>query len=230
MKKRYHTNQLRNQFTLSGSFSNRSQSMHCHSNTRGVSRKLESSAEAPEKLAKSSTKNTANSNNFMEEDQYEMKISDEISTNELNSYTLSCIESLASLSKSDKSIQEVLTSLVREKLTSFSELALEAQRARVEYAEYSAWSKQFVSTVQPLLSNASGPAQEVSELTNQVMQCVEHRMSQKFRLGNLLKRVDFLVEAVAISVGKAGTDMGLPKSVMNKVSLAVSRALRHVAS
>lgn len=197
--------------------------------SRGVSRNLAAEPNQTKKLAKSSIKSIDPLTKWQKEEEFEMKLEHEITENELNGFTFRCIEALANFSKSGQSMQVMLTELVREKLISFMNLAEESQQAKVEFREYVAWSKQFIATVQPLLSASAGPAQEVSQLTNQVMHCAERSMGQKYRVSALRSRVDFLVESVANYVASTGAEMGLPKPTMDKVAVAVRRALIEAA-
>ena len=229
MRKRHHTNQTRHQFSLNGSSSNRSLRGSMQGSRRSISKKLAPKNQDVEKLAKQGNVTSEESmiplKEWKKEENYEMKLEDEISTNELNDFAFSCIESLANLANSSQSIQQALTEIVKQKLVSFANLAQESREAKGEFREYVAWSKQFISSVQPLLKSQSGPAQEIGQLTTQVMQCAERSMRQKYRSETLTKRLAFLVEAVSNHVSNLGVEMGFPQPVMNKVRLSVSRAL-----
>ena len=229
MRKRHHTNQSKYQFSLNGSSSNRALRGYAKGASRSISKKLASEQTQIEKLAKTNQESIDPLSGWSKEEGYEMKLADEISQNELKGFAFSCIESLANLAQSGKqSIDQVLASLVSEKLTSFVNLAQERQQTKREFKEYVAWCKQFISSVQPLLSTPSGPAQEMGQLTTQVMQCAERSMCQKYRSEALGKRVNFLVGAVADYVANTGVEMGFPKPVMVKVSKSVNRALTAV--
>lgn len=219
MRKRHHTNQSKFQFSLNGSSSHRALRAHTKGATRRVSKKLaKANQEVQEGISPLAE--------WDKEDHVEMRLADEISENELKGFTFSCIESLANLAQSkNQSIEQTLVGLANDKLKSFVKLAQESREAKIQFKEYLAWSKQFISSVQPLLSHPSGPAQEVSQLNTQMMQCAERSMCQKYRSETLAKRVDFLVGSVAEYVANAGVEMGFPKLVMSQVATLVSRAL-----
>ncbi|MGJ8655240.1 MAG: hypothetical protein ACSHX6_02230 [Akkermansiaceae bacterium] len=230
MKKRYHTLPARQQFSLNGSASNRSLRGSLKGLGGGVSEKLAKSVPQDGNLAKSNQESIDPLAEWDKEEEYEMKLADEISENELKGFTFGCIESLANLAGTEKqSLELVLADVVAEKLTTFSKLAQESQAAKVEFKEYANWSKQFITSVQPLLKDAAGPAQEVKQLTTQVMQCAERSMCQKYRSESLAKRVEFLEGAVAAYVANSGLELGFPGSVMGSVAGAVKRALAKVA-
>jgi hypothetical protein len=227
MKKRYHTNQKNHKFSLNGSFSNRSHRGEVRLTPRGISQNLASEVKLEEKLAQNSIAPLAD---WQKEKEHEMKLEDELSKNELNGFAFSCIESLANLATkknpdSAQSVDEVITKLVNEELITYTELARESKAAGIEFREYAAWSKKFITSVQSLLSDSNAPSQEVDQLSTQVMQCAERSLCQKYRSGALNKRVDFLVDAVASYVGNVGLEMGLPEAVMNKVAASVELAL-----
>ena len=223
MRKRHHTNQSKFQFSLNFSLNGSSSHRALRSHTKGAARSVS------KKLAKANQEGQEGISplaNWDKEDHVEMRLADEISENELKGFTFSCIESLASLAQSEnQSIEQTLVGLANEKLESFVKLAHESREAKSQFKEYVAWSKQLISSVQPLLSNPSVPAQEVSQLNAQIMQCAERSMCQRYRSETLAKRVDFLVGAVADYVVNTGVEMGFPKLVMNQVGTLVSRAL-----
>ena len=230
MKKRYHTNQRNSMFKLNNTISGRAQREIANQIPRGVSQISQNLAAdniSDEQSAQSSIAPLADWKN---EEGYTMKLADEISSNELNDFAFSCIESMAQLvtkqqSDFSQSINEVLTKIVQTKLVTFTKLAQESKVAKIEFRESAAWSKKFYTSVQPLLSPPSGSAQEVAQLTTQVMQVAERAMCQKYRSAALAKRVDFLVDAVASYVGTIGLELGLPEAVMHKVAVSVKRVL-----
>ncbi len=227
MKKRYHTNQKNSMFTLNGSSSNRLQRKRTSGIPRGISQNLAMKANPEKKLAQNTMTPLAK---WQKEEEYEMKLEDELSKNELNGFAISCIESLANLATkknpdSTQSVDKVITRLVNAELITYTELARESKAAEIEFREYAAWSKKFITSVQSLLSDSKAPTQEVDQLSTQVMRCAERSLCQKYRSGALNKRVDFLVNAVASYVGNIGLEMGLPEAVMNKVAASVELAL-----
>lgn len=227
MKKRYHTNQKNNRFSLNSSYSNRVKSGYLGGTSRGISRKLANEAKSEGGLAQNAIVPLSN---WRKEEEDEMKLEDELTVNELNGFAFSCIVSLANLaakgnSGSVHSVDEVITQLVDTELMTYAELVKESKAAKIEFKEYAAWSKEFITSVQPLLSASTGPTQEVGQLTKQVMQCAERCMCQKHRAEVLSKRVDFLVGAIACYVGKVGTEMGFPEALMGKVAASVKRIL-----
>ncbi len=211
-------------FSLNSSYSSRVKRGSVSRTPRGISQNLVSEAKSEEKLAQNAIVPLAD---WQKEEEYEMKLEDELSVNELNGFAFSCIVSLANLATkgNSDSVDEVITKLVDTELVTYAELVKESKAARIEFREYAAWSKKFITSVQPLLGASTGPTQEVGQLTTQVMQCAERCMCQKHRVGALSKRVDFLVGAVASYVGKLGMEMGFPEAVMNKVAASVERAL-----
>ena len=227
MKKRYHTNHSRYQFSLNGTASNRSLRKSVKGVSRSANIKLAPDALQTKKLAKSSQKSINPMKEWDNEEEFALKLADEISQNELQEFAFSCIESLANLANAEnQSKEEVLAKVISQKLISFTQLAEERQGAKSEFKEYVVWSKQFISNVQPLLAIHSAPAKEQSELSSQALQCAERSMAMKYRSEVLGKRVDFLVEAVADYVAQIGTQMGFPAAVMNKVAVSVSKALK----
>ncbi len=219
MKKRYHTNRSRFQFLLNGSSSNRS----LRNSLKGVG------VTANNKLAnisKSSDSYLLSSCEDSFDDEEELKLADEISENELNAFSFSCIESVAGLSGSkDKNIDKMLIAVIRQKLGTFVNLAQERLEAEAEFRGYVVWSKQFISGVQPLLNSELAPVQEVNQLNEQAVQCAERSLCQKYRSETLSRRVGFLEGEVADYLVQLGVEMGFPESVMQSVGRRVRRAL-----
>ena len=161
-----------------------------------------------------------------------MKLEDEFEMNDLKAFAFTCIESLAKLpaNGSKQSVEQVLTGLVKEKLAHFVNLVNEYLLAQQDFEEYSGWSKEFVSSVQPLINAESAPAEEVGQLTSQALQCVERSMCTQYKVTALQSRVDFLIESVPAYVGSTGEELGLPSHVMQKLAASVNQALTRVAN
>lgn len=231
MKKRYHTNHSRYQFSLNGASSNRSLRGSLKGGSRSVSEKLAHDLLGVDKLAKSNEGGMLSFGDLAKEEGFEVKLADEIAENELKGFAFGCIETLAGLAGSaKKDLIEALTALAKEKLTAFVSLVEESKEAKMEFKQYASWSRKFISSVQPLLEGATGPAQEVSQLTTQVMQCAECSMCHKYRSETLAKRVVYLEGAVAAYVAGAGMEMGFPEKLMGSVADQVKYALAGIAA
>ena len=219
MKKRFHINQYRDRFYLNNPHSRRSTRSACNKNGGGSIQGEVKDVVKLDKLAEEG-KNVVNSvENWAHNIEYTLKLADEISENELKIFYFGCIESISLLpSGSEEGVSEVLSSLAGEKLVTFVKLVEESREADVKFKECSAWTEQFVSSVQFLLQGKRGGDQEVEKLREQVQRCVERSMSQKLRSEALAKRVEFLEGAVAKYVVAAGVEMGFPETLMSNLA------------
>jgi len=225
MKKRHHTYQIEgeiSQFNLNSSISQRSHRNRYNSlrpSTHSAPTTLENN-----KLIESSTI-------WINEEPDAVAISDELSESELKTFSFRCIETLASLANFDagQTIPQVMEGLVREKLPAFATLVDEFQIARNEHEEYKTWSKQFISKVQPLIEQQSGPASELTQLTKQAVHCVERSMFSKYTMQTLHSRIDSLIESIPCSVKDTGTELQLPSPIIAKLANHVKLALTSLA-
>ena len=234
MKKRYHTNQKNFLFSLTNAASSRSKNRNAKQVSRGFSKNLAFEDHSDGNLVKKKTLPLSAIASWIKKEECEMKLADEISTNELNLFAFSCIESLANLAQQKKadfsrSINEALFQIVNSKLISFTKLVDESKAAKIEFRESVARSKELISSVQPLTNSSAGALQEMGQITTQMMECAERAMSLKCRSAALSRRVEFLVEAVSDYVGEIGSVMGLPKPLMDKVAKSVRGVLVEMA-
>lgn len=227
MKKRYHSNQSIYQLNLYGRYSDHS-NRSLRFSQRSVSEKI--SGELAKSSQKMSEMTISPLSEWGKEEAYDLKLTDEISENELKGFAFGCITSLAHLTQAGKqSIEQALTDTMERELTSFVSLVQESEEAQREFTEYYRWSKKLISTTQPLLGNSNAPADELTQLRAQVMQCAERSMGKKYRAESLRKRIDFLIESVSEYVASTGVELGMPKLVMKKVSKALRGVLTAVS-
>jgi len=158
-------------------------------------------------------------------------IADELSASELTTFSFRCIETMASLANFDQgqTVTETLQNLIRENLPAFVTLIDEHQVAKNEHQEYKTWNKQFISNVQPLIEQQAGPANEVAQLTEQAVHCVEHSLFTKHKMTTLASRIECLIESIPAAVEQTGTELQLPAPVMAKLANQLKLALISLA-
>lgn len=147
----------------------------------------------------------------------ELVLEDEISTDELNRFALSCIEQLASSGK-DQPIEQLILQAIEENLPSYSALKAEYISSRQSHRSQHVWTKQMVETVEPLLKSETAPISEQQNLSDLALKCVEQTMQLQYRVDQLSRRVDFLTEATAQHLVQVGLEIGFPDELLQKLA------------
>ncbi len=193
MKKRQHSLQAAFSIHLNGSHSSRALRASARSANRGISAKL-----AP------STKEIAS-------ESAELNLADEISNSELKQFSLSCIESLATLTAAKKPyILDVLMGVIAAKLPSYANLVSELQAVKTELT----FQKQ---SIKQQSNNAK------------ILDVVIDTMCKKHCLENLSKRIHFLQSALPAHVAQTGIQLGFTAAIMDKVVQVIGVALEKSA-
>lgn len=152
-------------------------------------------------------------------------LNDEISSSELNDFTLSCIEQLCSLHNKAK-VRQVISKLLSEKLPSYMKLKTDFSESRAEHQKHHLWTKQMYQAVEPLLQFKSAPLSEQRTLGNLALQCVEQDMQLHYRMEQLHLRMVHVERAVSAHTKQLGMDMGLPEKVMSKIARVIMNTMK----
>jgi len=151
---------------------------------------------------------------WSQEEDIELKLADEITNNELKQFSFTCIEVLATLSEDQKPyLVDTLIGAVEAKLPTYVQLVAELEQAKEDFKEQSKSAKEFMNNIQSLTNDVKA------------LECVQQTMCQKYRADNLARRVVFLQKEVPSYVATIGSQIGLPKALMENVSRALVSAL-----
>lgn len=151
----------------------------------------------------------------------EIRMKDEISTNELKAFSFNSIEAMANLANFDKgeTILSILIKTTNEHLTAFTSLARELKTSQKELKQNSAHEKGYKASHSNYHDTSSITALEI----------LEQNMLSTYKQQALQNRVNYLIEEVPKQVQQAGIELQLPAPIMQKLANHIRKALQTIA-